>query len=135
MLPRTRQAWPNSATIWVEERVQVGKDLIEGRGMRLIIFLLAWLILTATAQAQDPARHGRALVKEYCASCHAIGKTGKSRHVSAPPFRTLGRSFDLDQFARVLERGISSGHPDMPEFKFNEEDALAVQAYLHTVQQ
>ncbi len=103
--------------------------------MRLIVFLLAFLAFGLAAQAQDPARHGRILLKEYCASCHAIGKTGKSRHVGAPPFRTLGRSFDLDQFARVLERGISSGHPDMPEFKFNEEDALAVRAYLRTIQQ
>jgi mono/diheme cytochrome c family protein len=103
--------------------------------MRLIVFLLAFLALSHAIKAQDPARHGRALVKEYCASCHAIGRTGKSRHVGAPPFRTLGRSFDLDQFARVLERGISSGHPDMPEFKFSEEDAVAVRTYLLTIQQ
>jgi cytochrome c len=103
--------------------------------MRLIIFILTILVQGSAAQAQDPARHGRALLKEYCSPCHAIGKTGKSRHVGAPPFRTLGRSFDIDQFARVLERGISSGHPDMPEFKFSEEDALAARAYLRTIQQ
>ena len=51
------------------------------------------------------------------------------------PFRTLGRSFDLDQFPRLLERGISSGHPDMPEFKFSDDDARAVRAYLRTIQQ
>ena len=100
-----------------------------------LIVLLALVILGSAAQAQDPSRHGRAILQEFCARCHAIGKTGNSPDRSALPFRTLGRSFDLDQFPRLLERGISSDHPDMPEFKFNEDDARAVRAYLRTIQQ
>jgi len=103
--------------------------------MPLIVCLLALLILDSSAQAQNPIRHGRALLKEFCGRCHAIGKTGNSPHRNALPFRTLGRSFDLDQFPRLLELGISSGHPDMPEFKFSDEDAHAVRAYLQTIQQ
>jgi len=97
--------------------------------------LLIFVVSAATANAENPERRGRAVLKEFCARCHAVGKTGNSPHASAPPFRTLGRSFDLDQFPRVLERGISSGHPDMPEFKLNIDDALAVSAYLRTIQQ
>jgi len=85
--------------------------------MPLIASSLALLILGSAAQAQDPARHGRALLKEFCANCHAIGKTDSSRLHEAPPLRTLGRSFDLDQFPRLLKRGISSSHPAMPEFQ------------------
>jgi len=96
---------------------------------------LALLILGSTAQAQEPNRHGRTILKEFCAPCHAIGKTNRSRQGSAPPLRTLGRSFDLDQFPRLLERGISSTHPDMPEFKFSEDDAHAAAAYLRSIQQ
>ena len=103
--------------------------------MSLFVSLLALLILGSAAYAQEPTRHGRAILKEFCARCHAIGKTGNSPHRSALPFRTLGRSFDLDQLPRQLERGISSTHPDMPEFKFSEDDALAVRAYLRTIQQ
>jgi len=102
--------------------------------MRLILSLLALFMLTAAANAQDPVRHGRAVVKEFCARCHAIGRRGKSPHPSAPPFRLLGHSFDLDQLPRRLERGISSGHPDMPEFKFTDRDARDVAAYLRTIQ-
>ena len=101
---------------------------------RQIAGLLALLLLGSVAQAQDPVRHGRALLKEFCGRCHAIGKSGRSQHRNAPPFRTLGRSFDLDRFARALERGISSGHPDMPGFKFSEDDARAASAYLRTIQ-
>jgi mono/diheme cytochrome c family protein len=99
------------------------------------IALLVFPVLAGIANAQGPERRGRAVVVEFCGRCHAIGKTGDSPHVSAPPFRTLGRSFDLDQFARRLERGLSSDHPDMPEFKLNTDDARAVNAYLRTIQQ
>jgi cytochrome c len=97
--------------------------------------LLALPILGSAAQAQDPARHGRALLKEFCAPCHAVGKTGKSRTPGALPLRMLGRSFELDQFAQDLRRGVLSGHPGMPEFKFNDDDARAATAYLRSIQQ
>jgi cytochrome c len=104
--------------------------------MPLIASLLALLMLgsAAQAQAQGPVRHGRALVGKFCSSCHAVARFGRGPSRSAPPFRTLGRNFDLDQLPRWLERGIASNHPDMPEFKFNADDALAVRAYLRTIQ-
>jgi cytochrome c len=100
----------------------------------LIAPVLAFIQLGSAALAQDPARHGRALLKEFCGNCHAIGKTGASRMRCALPFRSLGRSFDLDHFTRQLERGIASGHPAMPEFKFSEDDARAASAYLQSIQ-
>jgi cytochrome c len=102
--------------------------------MPLIASLLALLILGTVAQAQDPVRRGRALVGKFCSSCHAVARFGRGPNRNAPPFRTLGRSFDLDQLPRWFERGISSDHPDMPEFKFSADDALAVRAYLRTIQ-
>jgi mono/diheme cytochrome c family protein len=98
----------------------------------LIAVLLASV---STARAQEPAVHGRALLKEFCSRCHAIGKTGNSSNRVAPPFRTLGRYVDLDEFQRRLQRGFSSSHPAMPEFKFDEDDARAAAAYLRSIQQ
>jgi mono/diheme cytochrome c family protein len=102
--------------------------------MRMIAVFLVLAALAVPAQAQDPVRHGRALVVEFCAACHAVGPRGRSPHRAAPPFRELGRSFDLDDFPRLLARGISATHPDMPEIKFSEEDARAVRDYLRTLQ-
>jgi hypothetical protein len=34
----------------------------------------------------------------------------------------------------MLERGISSTHPDMPVVKFSHEDARDVRAYLRSIQ-
>lgn len=103
--------------------------------MRSMGAMMTLLSLSLPAQAQDPVVQGRRIVEEFCGPCHATGKTGASPHADAPPFRTLARSFDLDRFSQLLERGISSNHPDMPEFKFNEESARAVRAYLRTIQQ
>jgi mono/diheme cytochrome c family protein len=105
---------------------------------RLLTILIALLVLVpalSVARAQDPVRQGRQLVKEFCARCHSIGRRGRSPHADAPPLRYMGRTYDLDEFPRTLERGISSNHPDMPEFKFSEENARVVRDYLRTIQQ
>jgi len=48
--------------------------------------------------------------------------------------RRIGRNYDLDEWPSRLERGISAGHPDMPEFRFKAEDARALRDYLRTIQ-
>jgi cytochrome c len=103
--------------------------------LSLILSMMAVFAASGSAQAQDPVSHGQALVAEFCGRCHAVGPKGRSRHPGAPPFWTLGRSVDLDEFPRALERGITSSHPDMPDFKFSHDDALAVRAYLRVIQQ
>ena len=105
---------------------------------RIMKFILSVCVLTAgnSVQAQDnPVSHGQSLVAEFCARCHAIGIRGESPHPWAPPFRTLGRTVDLNEFPRALERGITSIHPDMPAIKFSQEEARAVRAYLWAIQQ
>jgi mono/diheme cytochrome c family protein len=89
----------------------------------------------APAQLLDPVEHGRMLVEQNCSACHAVGLRGSSPHRAAPPFRILGRSFDLDEFPQRLVRGLSATHPDMPEIKFTEDDARAVRNYLRTIQE
>ena len=100
-----------------------------------IFSLIALLTAGGSAQAQDPVSHGKSLVAEFCASCHAVGVEDKSPHPWAPPFRTLARTIDLDEFPRALEHGITSSHPDMPAIKFSQEEARAVRAYLRAIQQ
>jgi cytochrome c len=90
-----------------------------------------------TAEEDGPSeleRQGVALAERMCAACHAIGKTGASPHAGAPAFRDLGNRVDLDEFPRRLREGVTSGHPDMPTFRFTREDARAFTAYLRSIQ-
>jgi len=97
------------------------------------------LVLTAAgaAPAQDRALEGRGerLLTGNCARCHAVGRTGKSTHPQAPPFRTLGQRYPIEVLAEALAEGLSSGHPDMPEFRFEIDDVDAILAYLEAIQE
>ena len=79
-------------------------------------------------------RQGLALAERMCSSCHAVGKTGVSPHAPAPAFRDLGNRVDLDDVTRRFREGLTSGHPDMPTFRFTREDARALTAYLRSIQ-
>lgn len=77
---------------------------------------------------------GAALVDVYCSSCHAIGREGTSLHPEAPPFRTLHYRYDVGDLEEALVEGLVSGHPDMPEFEFQPEQAKAIVSYLRSLQ-
>jgi cytochrome c len=101
---------------------------------------LALLFITASAAgasaAEDSkfAAQGRVIVDRLCASCHAIGRTDRSPHVAAPPFRNLDRQTDLDTLAARLREGLMTGHQDMPMFRFSREDAWSAAAYIRSIQ-
>lgn len=99
------------------------------------LFALTLFGVTVHAQEQDPIRHGQALAVRFCGPCHALGTRRHSPHRDAPPLRNIGRTYDLDQFARVLGRGLLPNHPDMPQFKFNYQDARDLRDYLRTIQE
>jgi len=101
----------------------------------LAMLVLGGLICGGVAAERDRLReHGRALAEEMCSSCHAIGRSGQSPHPGAPAFRALDRRVNLDTFVDRLRNGLTSGHPDMPTFRFTREDALALVAYLRSIQ-
>lgn len=77
---------------------------------------------------------GRALARRECARCHAIGRTGKSPLPQAPTFRSLHERYPVDDLAEALTEGIRTGHPTMPEFRFDPDEAEAVIAYLKSLE-
>lgn len=81
-----------------------------------------------------PVRLGQSLVSAYCASCHAIGREGESPHEEAPPFRELHERYDVGDLSEALVEGLVSGHPDMPEFEFQPEQAEAIVQYLKSLE-
>jgi cytochrome c len=86
------------------------------------------------AAAQD-LKHGEDLLTRSCAPCHAVGRSGESPNKIAPPFRTLGQRYPIESLEEALGEGIMSGHPDMPEFKFDAGDVGAIIAFLKSIQQ
>ncbi len=89
---------------------------------------------TAQAQEQDPVRHGRQLAVQFCGRAMRSGTRRQQpapRRAAVPHARPHLRSRSIRARAR---RGLLSGHPDMPQFKFDYEDARALRDYLRTIQ-
>jgi mono/diheme cytochrome c family protein len=96
------------------------------------------LVSAGVAQAQDKRaieRRGEGLLTANCSSCHAVGRAGNSPKPEAPPFRTLGQRYPIEVLAEALAEGLSSGHPDMPEYRFDIDDVDAILAYLESIQE
>lgn len=97
-------------------------------------------LCAAPAQAQqslqdaDRAAQGRVLVQRNCGMCHAVGKTGRSRNPEAPPFRELHQRYDVEMIGEALAEGILTGHPAMPEFRFEPNEVISIILYLRSIQ-
>ncbi len=78
---------------------------------------------------------GFILAKEHCARCHAIEKFGASPLAIAPPFRDLHLRYPVEDLAESLGEGIRTGHPTMPEFRFDPDQIENFIAYLKTLEQ
>ena len=105
--------------------------------MKLLILGLYLAFAMSAAYAQDAAvlKRGETLLAKECSRCHATARTGESRHPQAPLFRTLSKRYPIESLEEALGEGIVSGHPDMPEFKFEGDDVGAIIAYLKSIQE
>jgi cytochrome c len=106
--------------------------------MRAILPIGLLMTVCTAGRAEPDMRvvRGAALAREMCAACHAVDRTDKSPHPSAPAFRSLERRLDgIDEFFERLRQGLTSGHPDMPTFRFTRDDARNLIAYLRSLQE
>jgi mono/diheme cytochrome c family protein len=85
------------------------------------------------AWATNPEQ-GKRLALTYCAKCHSIDKVSASPLKIAPPFRTLHERYPIETLQEALAEGIVTGHPTMPEFRFDADQVGDFIAYLKTLQ-
>lgn len=81
----------------------------------------------------DLIEKGRKIAEENCMRCHAIDETSTSTHKSAPEFRNVFKQYSPWTLAEALAEGIVTGHPDMPEFKFEPPEISALLSYMDTL--
>ena len=101
--------------------------------MRNLACLIWILIAVDPAGAASPQR-GVLLARTYCAGCHAIDKVSPSPLKIAPPFRTLHERYPVENLEEPLAEGIVTGHPTMPEFRFEPDQIADFIAFLKTLQ-
>ena len=80
------------------------------------------------------AQRGFVILKTNCSPCHAIGKISESPLKIAPPFRTLHERYPVEDLQKPLAEGVITGHPTMPEFRFDPDQVTDIIAYLKTLE-
>ncbi len=103
--------------------------------LQIFAALAAAILVGSTAAVADETdiERGKRVLDANCSRCHAIGPEGASHHPEAPPFREVVKRYPPETLAEALAEGISSGHPDMPEFVFEPGDIGAIIAYLNSL--
>lgn len=104
-------------------------------GLPACLAAACFLVLAIqAATAADDLKKGEALLTRDCARCHAVGRSGDSPRSDSPAFRTLDARYPIESLEEALGEGIMSGHPDMPEFKYDADEVGAIIAYLKSIQ-
>jgi len=88
--------------------------------------------LPGSATAQD-IRAGRALARENCAECHAIGRTGRSARPAATPFRLISRRYPVEALEEAFGEGITGSHKGMPDFQFSPRQVDDLLGYIRSL--
>ena len=105
-------------------------------GLLAAVFLsvsLSGQAASAGGVTADPGA-GRRIADRLCSRCHAVGPEGASPLAAAPPFRTLGRRWPVDNLAEALAEGIVTGHSEMPKFELSPQEIDDFLAWLEAGQ-
>jgi mono/diheme cytochrome c family protein len=101
--------------------------------------ILAAALLASAAFAFEPAnaqsaQRGVVIARTYCAKCHSIDKLSPSPIAIAIPFRDLHKRYPVEQLQEALAEGVVTGHPTMPEFRFEPDQIRDFLAFLKTLE-
>lgn len=110
---------------------------------RLLVVLAALTIGGCTGEAvrqtgTDPlimgsADRGAILVRQKCAACHSVERTGDSPMASAPPFHSMGVEYPVRDLQEAFAEGLVTAHPAMPPFEFQPTEIADLIAWLESV--
>lgn len=79
------------------------------------------------------ANRGGVLVREKCAGCHSVERSGESPMRAAPPFREMGVTYPVRDLQEAFAEGVVTAHPAMPAFELQPTEIADVIAYLERV--
>lgn len=106
--------------------------------MRSVLLLTLLALIPTTIHAQpvlEPAaQRGLTIVRTHCARCHSIDRVSRSPLAIAPPFRMLHKKYRVESLEESLAEGISTGHPSMPEFRFDPDQVNDIIAFLKSLE-
>ena len=101
-------------------------------GLAAILFFV--IVVPGAAQTPPDVQRGLALARTHCAQCHSIDKVGLSPLAIAPPFRDLHKRYPIESLEEAFAEGILTGHPTMPQFRFEPDQIGDLIAFLKSLE-
>jgi mono/diheme cytochrome c family protein len=104
---------------------------------RLFACALSVVFAVPVVAQQGSVARGLAFAEKNCATCHAVGREGRSPYAPAPPFRTLHLKYDVANLAEAFAEGIvvtHNGSRQMPQFMLTPEQIDDLIAYLKSLE-
>lgn len=96
----------------------------------LAALFLATSIPAGPALAAGDAREGEKIAKQWCASCHVVGRKPMASD-KAPAFAALAA--DPSKSETYLKGWISNPHPPMPNFNLTRQTVEDLVAYIRSL--
>jgi cytochrome c len=118
-----------SAVIAISQDERSTRILVVAAALTLIL-----LPSPAEAQQSPAVQRGITLARTNCARCHSIDRLTPSPLPIAPAFRDLHRRYPVENLAESLAEGIVTGHPTMPEFRFDADQIGDFIAFLKSLE-
>lgn len=103
-------------------------------GTAIVLFIGLIAFEQAAAQSPPAVQRGLVLARTHCAQCHSIDKVGPSPLSVAPPFRDLHKMYPVEELEEAFAEGITTGHPSMPEFRFDPDQIGNLIAFLKSME-
>lgn len=79
-------------------------------------------------------QRGVQIARTHCAKCHSIDKRSPSPIAIAPALRDLHKRYPVEQLQEPLAEGLMTGHPSMPEFRFEPDQIDDFIAFLKSLE-
>jgi mono/diheme cytochrome c family protein len=91
-------------------------------------------VLAAAAPVSAPGvDSGAHLAATHCASCHAVGREGRSPNGAAPPFRDIRLRYNALSLERELAKIPKQGHFEMKPTAIRADEARDLADYIESL--
>jgi mono/diheme cytochrome c family protein len=99
-----------------------------------VAIAVLFFVDAAAAQTTLAVQRGEIIVETYCSQCHAVGKIDTSAFSVAPPLRDLHKLYPVEHLEEAFAEGITTGHPEMPQFQLEPDQIDDLIAYLKSLE-
>ena len=99
-------------------------------GLLLAGFTCAAVFVAQAAARPADVKHGEAIAKRWCASCHLVAAEQARANTDVPSFAAIARK---KEGTRRLESFLVAPHPKMPDMSLSRAEVADLVGYIRSL--